>query len=345
MAWPVLGAIGGALIGGLFQREGQRDANATNMMLAERNSEFNAEQAALNRDFSAAQAQKQMEFQLFAGDRYAQRQEDFQRNMAGSSYQRAIADMQAAGLNPMLAYSQGGAATPAGSAQHAGGAAGGGSAAQAVPARVENELGGFTQSAVGLAGHIAAIEKVQAETEEVKARTATERERPENVRGHTGLMVDQQRRIDAEIDRMAYQNDLTAAQKRLVEQEVKKVFQETDIRTSEAFLHRLEMLVREQTASKDINEAVAEAKAWLERGEARTWIRDVGGGASAGAASALILDRVMRGLRGAPRGVPPGGLPRLGRERSSGSIDRAPWLNDRPTSRSSRFVPGHGWTD
>lgn len=50
---------------------------------------FNAEQAQLNRDFQA--------------------------DMASSQYQRGVADMQAAGVNPALAMSNGGAAAPSGS--------------------------------------------------------------------------------------------------------------------------------------------------------------------------------------------------------------------------------------
>jgi hypothetical protein len=41
-------------------------------------------------------------------------QMDFQRNMSNTAYQRAMADMKAAGLNPMLAYQQGGASVPGG---------------------------------------------------------------------------------------------------------------------------------------------------------------------------------------------------------------------------------------
>lgn len=50
-------------------------------------------------NFSAAQAQKQM---------------DFQKEMSGSSYQRAVEDMKKAGINPMLAVSNGGASSPSG---------------------------------------------------------------------------------------------------------------------------------------------------------------------------------------------------------------------------------------
>lgn len=64
-------------------------------------------------------------------------QRDWEEKMSNTAYQRATDDMKKAGINPMVAFQQGGASTPSGA-----------SASIASPNRVNNIMGGLSTSAM-----------------------------------------------------------------------------------------------------------------------------------------------------------------------------------------------------
>jgi len=115
--WPLIGALASGamgLIGGMQQNSAAATAADNQMAFQERSIDkqmafqTDANQKAM--DYQTASNREQMAYQTASNER----QMEFQKQSAQSQYQWAMDDMRKAGLNPMLAYKQGGAGTLSG---------------------------------------------------------------------------------------------------------------------------------------------------------------------------------------------------------------------------------------
>lgn len=142
-----MNALSGALAAGtsVLGYFGQKETNETNKRIAEGQQNFNSAEAAKNREF--------------------------QERMRSTQYQTAIQDMQSAGLNPMLAYTQGGAGNVSGSQ----------ASYSSLP-----QIGNKMSAALNNSAIAAQIENITAQTGKTEADTEVSKALADKTRAETG---------------------------------------------------------------------------------------------------------------------------------------------------------------
>lgn len=244
-----LGAIGGFIVGGPpgaligYSMSQSRDARQ-----AQEN--VNAQNVALTREQMA-----------------------FQERMSSTAYQRAMADMKAAGLNPMLAYAQGGASTPGGASVKL-------ENPQAVGASSGQAVAQMLQGATQSAQQAASAEMLSAQAAKLRSETLEQ-----NL--HTAKIIADIKSLWSGTNLRTEQTRTENKRGELVESEIQRNYKMRDLLQAQAGIAQVEETVRGDTFSADVARrkaesqlavgavprAQAEAEFWSSIGQANPYLR------------------------------------------------------------------------
>jgi len=155
--------VGGAIISGLVSAGGAVANAIQGSNLNEENREFAREQTARGEGFAREQTRVNIA--------QSERQMAFQERLANTAHQREMADLEAAGLNPILAASHGGAPVTSGSAGSAVSATQ--QSSQGVNPRIGDALSSAANSAMAAATFKKQLEQADASIAVDKATVAT----------------------------------------------------------------------------------------------------------------------------------------------------------------------------
>lgn len=214
-----VGSAAGAAIGGMLGGEEQNKQNQSNY---EAGLGFNSHEAQKNRDF--------------------------QERMRSTQYQTAVGDMKAAGLNPMLAYSQGGAGTPSGGAASASG----------MP-----QIGNKAAAAIQAAQGAQTVENMKASEQNIEMDTAVKRSElyknqaeTTRIEAETGRTKNSAGQIEAETQKVAPQIEE-------IKERIKLIYNQTHTE------YERQELTRAQTALTKIQQDVANGQIGLQEAQKR----------------------------------------------------------------------------
>lgn len=189
----------GAIVGGAFSAVNADNTNKSNQEINATQMGFNAEEAQKSRDFNAEQAGVSRDF----NSAQATIQRDWETQMSNTSWQRGVKDMEAAGINPILAASRGGgASTPSGVAASSTPSQGPAASVGGLIPQQNAVMAGI-QSAATLAG----INNTVADTKLKEAQANREGASASNIVAQTTNLMQQTELIQKQIMNTAAQTD------------------------------------------------------------------------------------------------------------------------------------------